>query len=121
MEASLVGMSRREQELVSSCGNWAGYCRYPAKKGPQESYPPPCTVKDFRNRQSVVAEEGRFLAEMERYYACDPGVSNFPEEFLVVEGLSGLHLATRVPIGDVPYSLEGHPTLALVEPTPGWS
>ena len=66
-----------------------------------------------------MAEEGRFLTEMERYYACDPGVSNFTEEFLVVEGRSGLHLTTRLPIADVPYSLEGHPTLALVEPLDG--
>ena len=79
----------------------------------------PFTVKEFQDHDTTVAEETCFVTEMESYYACDPGVSNFPEEFVVIVGHSGLHLTTLVPIADVPYSLEGHPTLEIVGPLDG--
>ena len=51
---------------------------------------------------------------MESYYSADPRVSNFKEEFLVVYGHHGVHLATLLPIAEIPYTGDGVPTMGIV-------
>jgi hypothetical protein len=46
-------------------------------------------------------------------------VSNFREEFLVLEGRAGLHLLTLIPIAQVPYSPDGFPVMGIVAPLEG--
>ena len=63
--------------------------------------------------------EGKFLTDLESFYGADSGVTNFPEEFLVVNGRYGLHVVTLVPITLVPYSPDGLPTIGVVLPLDG--
>ena len=132
LDSDIIGVARREQEEISRCCNWAGYRAYPRlpchqnqRKAPPEHLPrspsPPCTVKVFLDRSGTSSEDVTFVLGLESYYAADPRVSNsyFREEFLVVDGFHGMHVVTLVPLGEVPYSPDGLPTVGVVLPLGG--
>ena len=113
-----LGIARREQEEISKSANWAGYYARPTLT--QEKIPPPpCTVVEYLKRCGTTKQDSTFISRMESYYSADPGVSNFKEEFLVTPGRYGVHLATLLPIAEIPYTREGIPTLGIVQPLDG--
>ena len=113
-----LGISRREQELVSQSCNWAGYLEYPKERNPRATLAP-MTVKEYVHHAECPREVEVSIMKFESFYAVDPPVSNFREEFGIVFGKKGMHLYTMVPVSNVPYTPGGHQPIHIGCPLDG--
>jgi hypothetical protein len=61
-----IGISRREQEAISTMCNWAGYHPRPPRRPPEIPYSA-CTVRIFLQRELTPPDEVSFLTGIESY------------------------------------------------------